>query len=450
MKKKMFKKEQYYDKIFQAVKGNDRKLFRELLLKLHAKDQLEVLHLLYPENKKRAEEFLTPEEFADLLEWMNVDEQTAILREFSPEYVRQVLPNMSGDDAADMLAETGAEGKELLRQLKQEDREDLEELLAYPSETAGSIMTKEFITVSPSATVHEAFDQVREQASQAELIQYLYVVDDLGRLLGVLSLRDLFMPSKEETMENLMSPQVVYALLTDDQEEVARLIQDYDLMALPILDEEDVLRGIVTVDDVMDVMEEEVTEDFNEFSAIKTTEEQPETVWEIARARSPWIIILLFLGMLSASLISSFEETLSQVVVLAAFIPIIMDSAGNVGTQSLAVAVRNLVLKDEAEHIGRTVWREFLVGVVIGVLSGVVLALVVLLVYQNAVLALILGTTIFLTLSLSTVSGTVVPIIIDKLKFDSAIASGPFITTINDILGLFIYFSIASFLLHLL
>lgn len=450
MKKKMFKKDQYYDKIFRAVKGKDRELFRRLLLKLHAKDQLEVLRLLYPENKRKVEELLAPAEFAGLLEWMGAEEQASILKGFSTEYVLQVLPHMPKDEAADMLAETGQEGKELLSQLSQEDREDLEELMGYPPETAGAIMTTEFITVSPTATIHEAFDQVREQVTRAELIQYLYVVDELGKLLGILSLRDLFLPSKEETIESLMSPHLVYAYLSDDQEEVARLIQDYDLLALPILDDEDVLRGIVTVDDVMDVMEEEVTEDFNEFSAIKKTEDQPETVWEIARARSPWIIILLFMGMLSASLISSFEETLSQVVVLAAFIPIIMDAAGNVGTQSLAVAVRGLVLEEKEERIGRTVWREFLVGVVIGTMAALVLAVVVLVFYRNAILALVLGTTIFSTLSLCTVSGTVVPIVIEKLKFDPAIASGPFITTINDILGLFIYFSIASLLLHLL
>lgn len=450
MKKKMFNREHYYDKVFRAVKEEDGELFRKLLLKLHAKDQLEVLRLLYLENKKRVEKFLAPEEFANLLGWMDVQEQAEILKDLTPEYVHHVLAYMSRDDAADMLAETGEEGKWLLSQLSLEDRQDLEELLTYPPQSAGSIMTKEFITVSPTATIHEAFDQVRRQALRAEIIQYLYVLDEWGKLLGILSLRDLFLLAEEETMENLMSPQVVHALLSDDQEEVARLIQDYDLVALPILDEEGVLRGIVTVDDVMDVMEEEVTEDFNEFSAIKSTQERPATVWEIARTRSPWIIMLLFLGMLSASLISSFEETLSQVVVLAAFIPIIMDSAGNVGTQSLAVAVRRLVLEEERERIGRTVWREFLVGVVIGAMAGIVLALVVLLFYQNTVLALILGVTIFLTLSLSTVSGSVIPIIIHKLKIDPAIASGPFITTINDILGLFIYFSIATFLLHLL
>ena len=450
MKKNVFKHESYYNNIFAVLKENDREQFRTLLLTLHERDQAEVLRRLYPENKKKIEIFLTAKEFADVLSWMDVDEQANLLKDFKPEYVREILQRMSRDDAANMLAKTGSEGKAILNQLSDQDRADLEELLAYPSQSAGSIMTKEFVSVSPNSTVHQAFNQVRAQAPTAEIIQYLYVLDAHGILLGILSIRDLFLLPAEVMIGDRMSSHFIHARLEDDQEKVARLIQDYDLVALPILDDKNILRGIVTVDDIMDIMEDEVTEDFNEFSAITTTFDRPETVWEIARARSPWIIILLFMGMLSASLISSFEETLNQVVVLAAFIPIIMDSAGNVGTQSLAVAVRGLILKEQDERIGRTIWKEFMVGMCIGLLAGIVLSLVILIFYRNAVLALILGITIFITLSLSTISGTVVPILINTLKFDPAIASGPFITTINDILGLYIYFSIASFLLHLI
>ncbi|QQP70094.1 magnesium transporter [Carnobacterium sp. CS13] len=213
--------------------------------------------------------------------------------------------------------------------------------------------------------------------------------------------------------------------------------------------------GIVTVDDVMDILAEETTEDFNEFSAIQKkskTERGEESAWQIARAGMPWIVILVFLGMISASLISSFEETLSQVVVLAVFIPIIMDSAENVGTQSLAVAVRNIPMGEEKtrEEFWQNVLKELLAGMIIGLSTGVVLALVVGIFYQNLVLAVIIGFSLLVTLSLSTVVGAVIPFLINRLKIDPAIASGPFITTINDAMGLLIYFSAATKLIHVL
>ena len=285
MKKNVFKHESYYNNIFAVLKENDREQFRTLLLTLHERDQAEVLRRLYPENKKKIEIFLTAKEFADVLGWMDVDEQVNLLKDFKPEYVREILQRMSRDDAASMLAKTGSEGKAILNQLSDQDRADLEELLAYPSQSAGSIMTKEFVSVSPNSTVHQAFNQVRAQAPTAEIIQYLYVLDAHGILLGILSIRDLFLLPAEVMIGDRMSSHFIHARLEDDQEKVARLIQDYDLVALPILDEKNILRGIVTVDDIMDIMEDEVTEDFNEFSAITTTFDRPETVWEIARAR---------------------------------------------------------------------------------------------------------------------------------------------------------------------
>ena len=205
----------------------------------------------------------------------------------------------------------------------------------------------------------------------------------------------------------------------------------------------------------MDILVEETTEDFKEFSAISKSKKQAtneESTWSIARERLPWIIILIFLGMISAGLINSFEETLNEVVLLAAFIPIIMDSAGNVGTQSLAVAVRKITIGEnrKGNHLGKVVWQEFLVGAILGLAAGVTLGLVVAIFYGNSLLGLIIGISLWITLSVSTVVGAVIPILISKLNIDPAVASGPFITTINDTFGLLIYFSIATQLLHLL
>ena len=457
MKKLDIRKNNYYEAVFSAAKENNRKRFRKLFLKLHLKDQVELFHLLYPEKKKKIESFLEPAEFAELFEWMDPADQMEAYEVFSPEYTAHLFPHMELDNVVAFLSYFDEnEKKVLLNLLEDAERKKVEEMLSYEPETAGSIMTKGMVVVTPEHTVQQTIHLVQTLAKDTELVYYFYVLDDADHLVGVVSLRDLFLHSKETKLEDIMHTQLAFVRIEDDQEVVAQVIQDYDLLAVPVLDQENKMMGIVTVDDIMDVLVEETSEDFNEFSAIrknpKKVEKGEESALEMARLRMPWIIILVFLGMISASLISSFEETLSQVVILAAFIPIIMDSAGNVGTQSLAIAVRDISKGEEKsrKQFWQTVWKEFLAGAMIGGVAGTVLGVVAGLFYGNLVLALIIGISLFLTLSISTVVGAIIPIVIHKMNIDPAIASGPFITTINDALGLLIYFSIATELLHLL
>ena len=451
------RKNTYYEGIFKATKENNRKKFRKLFLKLHTNDQVELFHLLYPEKRKKVESFLEPAEFAELFEWMDPADQTEAYEAFSVEYVANLFHFMKIDNVVDFLSYRDEEERQaLLNQLDAAERSRVEEMLAYEPETAGSIMTKGFISVSLENTVQQTVNMVRTFAKDTEMVYYIYVLDNESKLTGILSLRDMIIHQEDTKVKDVMLTQLAFVRVNDDQEAVARMIQDYDLLAVPVLNDEDVMLGIVTVDDVMDILVEETTEDFNEFSAIRKTktkmERGEESAWQTARVRMPWIIILVFLGMISASLISSFEETLSQVVVLAAFIPVIMDSAGNVGTQSLAVAVRNISMgeKRTKEEFWQNIFKELLAGMMIGLAAGVVLALVAGIFYQNVILALIIAFSLFITLSLSTVVGAVIPFLINKLKIDPAIASGPFITTINDAMGLMIYFSIATKLLHIL
>lgn len=312
-------------------------------------------------------------------------------------------------------------------------------------------MTKELISISSSDVVKDVLDKLRQEAPDAEIIYYLYVVDEAGALAGVVSLRDLIIASPDETIENVMSSRVVSVPEGMDQEEVAMLIQKYDFLAAPVVSSENKLLGIVTVDDMMDVIEDETTEDFGEISAAKGATDIDISAFEAAKKRSPWIITLMFFGLLTGGIIGQFEETLERVVLLAAFIPMIMDSAGNVGTQSLAVSVRGLALGTlERNKYGKIMRREFATGLMIGVICMVLIAILVSLLYGNWMLALIVGVSIMATLSLSAVIGAIVPLIINKLKFDPAIASGPFITTLNDVIGLLIYFSIATALMEFL
>lgn len=444
-------KERYYEEIYQAAKNNDREAFRDLFLRLHDKDQHEVFHLLYPENKKKIADFLKPEEFADIFEWMELKDQEEAVQYLPDDFITKVFDHVAADNAAHFLAESETtDNQALLKIMNKEKRTRVNELLSYAPETAGSIMTTEFISVLHSQTLSEVIETLRKIGNKAETIYYLYVVDNKNHLVGVLSLRDLILSPETETVENIMFTQVISVKDEDDQEKVARVIQDYDLLAVPVISEHQVILGIITVDDVMDILEDEMTEDFSKFSAIQSSEEGETTVLHTARSRVPWIIILIFLGMITAALIGHFEDTLNSVVALAAFIPLIMDTAGNVGTQALAVAVRRLTVEDEKDRpkLLDTIKKELGVGILLGLASALVLSGIVIVLYGNWILAFIISLSVFLTLSISTMIGTTIPVIMTKLKIDPAVASGPFITTINDSLGLIIYFSIATFLLE--
>lgn len=446
-------KQAYFDELYRAAKENDRESFRELFLRLHDRDQQEVFHLLYPNKKRKISDFLEPEEFSELFEYMSLEDQEAAIEYLPDKYMAKVFNYMPADDVAAFLIKSDeTDNDTLLSMMDTTESEEVQEILSYAPESAGSIMTKEFISVNYKQPLHEVITQLKSIGQDAETIYYLYVLDELNRLVGVLSLRDLLLSPEDERVENAMFTQVASVRIDQDQEEVAKLIQDYDLLAIPVLTHDNRMMGIVTVDDIMDVLEEEVTEDFNEFAAISRTDDKQMTPFKAARQRAPWIVVLLFLGMVTGGLIGFFEQTLQSVVLLAAFIPMIMDTAGNVGTQSLAVAVRNLAVDDDQdkESFFKTIKNEFGGGMIIGLVAAIVLIGVVLLIHQDIVLAFIISLSIFLTVSISTVIGATIPVIITKFNIDPAVASGPFITTINDSLGLLIYFTVATRLLEFL
>ncbi|SFC15010.1 magnesium transporter [Alkalibacterium subtropicum] len=448
-------KQKTYEHIFKAAKENDKQAFRELFLRLHDRDQHEVFHLLYPDKKRKISEFLTPEEFAEIFEWMETEDQEAAVQYLPDAYMAEVFNTMAADDVARFLTESDeTDNQTLLDMMDDEESQRVQEIMAYEAETAGSIMTKEFIAIKNTESMAEVVKRLRKIGREAETIYYLYVIDDKERLVGVLSLRDLLLSPEDEIVENIMFNQVVSVKVSDDQEHVARVIQDYDLLAAPVLGFDGTMQGIVTVDDVMDIIEEETTEDFNEFAAISRGDEdrRKPSPLSTAKARIPWIVVLLFLGMITGGLIGIFEETLESVVLLAAFMPIMMGTAGNVGTQSLAVAVRNLTVDDDRDKDSffQTIKNELGAGMIMGLIAGIVMIGIVVVVYGNPVLAFIIAVSMFITVSLATVIGTTIPTIINKFKIDPAVASGPFITTINDSLSLIIYFTIATMLIEFL
>ncbi|WP_078392451.1 magnesium transporter [Shouchella patagoniensis] len=444
------KRNEYKNEIIKHLVSRNLRAFRETFLELHPTDQVELFHEIEIALQKQVLLFLSPQEFADLFEGLELDDQLIVFQGLSYQYAVSMFNNMSADDVADFLAEIDPErSKDILSSMDMEEAKRVEELMAYAPKTAGAIMTKEFVRLSVESTAKEVIAELRETAPDAETIYYLYVIDKDQKLAGVVSLRDLIIANPEMTVNDIMSTQVVSVNEEEDQEDVARLIKEYDFLAVPVVTPDKRLMGIITVDDVIDVLEEEATEDFGEFTASRGATDLSLTAYTAAKKRAPWLILLMFFGLITANIIGQFENTLEQVVLLAAFMPLIMGTAGNTGTQSLAVAVRGIATGSfERGGVWKTVKREFGTGVMLGIVCMIVLMGIISLFYNgDFILAFIVGFSLFCALSVAAVIGATIPVAINKLKIDPAVASGPFITTLNDIISLMIYFSIATTLI---
>ena len=370
-----------------------------------------------------------------------------------PRFATMVLAEMPADDAVDILNKLEKdEVASFLTIMDTNAAAEIKELLHYEEKTAGSIMTTEYVSVYNTYTVKETMEQMKLQAPNAETIYYMYVLDENKHLVGVLSLRDLIIADEDEKILKIMSEHVVSVSVGRDQEEVAQMIRDYDLLALPVVDFQNHMLGIITVDDILDVMDEEASDDYSKLAAISNVDRPDDGPFKSAKKRLPWLLILLFLGLLTASLIGSFEETLEQVAVLAIFIPLIAGMAGNTGTQSLAVAVRGLATGEYGKQGKlKLMIREAMTGLITGFVCGTVITIIIFLWKDELFLGVLVGVSIMATLVIATLSGALIPIVMHRLRIDPAVASGPFITTLNDITSVLIYFGMAtSFMRYLL
>jgi magnesium transporter len=422
--------------------------FRAEFLDLHPYDQAEFFSELDDEDRAKVYNFLSPEEMADLFENLEADEEDFkdVLAQMNPNYAADMLSNMYADDAVDVLNELDKDQvASYLTIMDEEAAQEIKDLLHYEEYTAGSIMTTEFIAISANQTVRSAMYILKKEAPRAETIYYIFVVDEEKRLAGVISLRDLIVADDETMIGEVMNERVVSVSVGEDQEEVARMMRDYNFLALPVVDFQNHLLGIITVDDIIDVMEEEASDDYSKLAGIADLDTVDRNPFTAAKKRLPWLIILLFLGMFTASLIGRFEDTLDKVAILAVFIPLIAGMAGNTGTQALAVAVRGIATGDlEKESKWSIILREAGTGLITGAVCGILVAFVVYFWKGEFFLGILVGISIFITLIIATLAGSLVPLLMHRLKIDPAVASGPFITTINDIISILIYFGIAT------
>jgi magnesium transporter len=422
------------------------------VLELHFADIAEILDKLSNEEAKYIYFQLEEEVQADVLMELEEEVRDRFLASLSSKEIAEQLENLDSDDAADILGDlSDKQIQEVISQMEDDEAaEDIVDLLNYDEDTAGGLMQKEFIQAKLDWPVNRCLVELRRQAEDVEKVYTIYVVDDLNKLVGVLSLKRLLFASPKTKIIDLYSDKNIISVKTsDDNEEVAKVMEKYDLVSVPVVDLQNKLVGRITLDDVVDVIKEEADKDFQLASGISERIESSFSVWRMTRARIPWLLIAMLGGTLGAQLISSFEVGISKVPALAFFIPLITAMGGNVGVQSSAIVVQSLAKgNDQFGSILSKISKEALVGLVNGlILASLIYGIAT--VFENSTLGIVVSISLFVVIIFAAIFGTLIPLVLNHYKIDPALATGPFVTTLNDIVGLFIYFSVGMLLYHI-
>ncbi len=433
------------DLIRDAIRKEQRDFLQEIVNELHPADIAEFIDDLSLEEAKYLYTFLEKEEAADVLMELEDDVREKFLDSFSTqEIAREFINNLDSDDAADLISELPQEKREdVLNHL--EDRKqakDIADLLVYPSNSAGGLMAKEYIKVNVNWHVVTCIREMRKQAEEVEEVYSVYVVDDDDVLLGLLSLKKLLIASPRAKVAELYSPDVVSVKATQKGEEVANLMNKYDLVVMPVLDELGRLIGRITIDDVVDFIKEEAEKDYQMMSGMTQNIESDDKIWEITQGRLFWLVVALFGGIIGSRVVANYEEQIGMYPEMAFFMALIPAMAGNVGVQSSALIVKGLANNSLTAGILPKLWKEASVGFINGLVCSAILLLYSFFFAPSLALSITVSVSLMTVIMFASIFGTFVPLALDKLKIDPALATGPFITTSNDIIGLFLYFMI--------
>lgn len=421
-----------------------------VLQELHYADQAEIFYELEPEQQAAILPFFDPATTADLLEELEDEDVLEVVENIPAETLADVLDEMEPDEAADLLGDLPPEqASDLLS--KMEEAQDVLPLLEYEDETAGGLMTTSFIALNRRATVAQAIEFLRQFSPEDEVPYYLYVIDRNRRLIGIVGLRVLVVAAANSTIEQIMNKDVVYVLAGTDQEEVAHLMARYDLSALPVVNQNHELVGVITYDDIMDVVEEEATEDIYRMANVVGNELTPESpIFQQLRGRLPWLVVNTGTAAFAAWVVSHYEVFIAQVAALAVFQSMIAGQGGNSASQNVAMIVRTLGLgeKIDRERTWEILWRQVLVGLLQGVFVGLLVGLGAYLWRGNFYLGLVVGLAMIGNLLLGGIIGTLAPIVLERMGQDPALASSIVVTAVTDSGGFFIFFSLAVLFLE--
>ena len=434
---------------------NEKKFsqLKELLREMNPVDLAGILEEMPLESLPLVYRLLPKELAAEAFAEMDNDQQEVLIQAFSDKELQEILDELYLDDAVDIIEEMPASVvKRILRQTKPEVRKKINEILHYPEDSAGSIMTIEYVDLKKAMTVEEAFHRIRSTGVDKETIYTCYVTDSDRKLEGLVTVKELLLSPKTAIIGDIMQTHVIAASTMDDKEEVANQLQKYDFLALPVVDQEYRLVGIVTFDDAMDVLQEENTEDIEMMAAITPTGKpylKTSTI-DLWKKRVPWLLLLMVSATFTGKIIQAYESALAAQVVLTAFIPMLMDTGGNAGSQASVTIIRGLSLGEiQMIDIFKIIWKEIRVAFLCGLtLSLANFAKMMLLDRVGLSVALIVCLTLVVTVIIAKITGCTLPILAKRIGFDPAVMASPFITTIVDALSLIVYFNFASMLLH--
>ena len=427
---------------------------RQMLSDKNTADIAVILEELPEEDLLKIFRILPKTMAADVFSYLEVDHQHELITSMSEKDAAGIINNLMADDATDLLEEMPANiVKKILANANPDIRRDINHLLRYPEDSAGSIMTVEYVDLKENMTVQDAINRIRQVGVDSETINICYVLDAKRTLVGTVALRYLLITPPDAVIGEMMHENVVFINTMMDQEEVARQFQKYDFTAMPVVDNENRLVGIITVDDIVDILQEEATEDIEKMAAIVPTDKpyMKTTVFETWKKRIPWLLLLMISATFTGSIITSFEDALSACVVLTAYIPMLMDTGGNAGGQASVTIIRGLSLNEiEFKDAFRVLWKEARVAVLCGLtLAAANFVKLLLLDHVTIAVAAVVCLTLIAAVFIAKVIGCLLPMLAKKIGFDPAVMASPFITTIVDALSLLIYFSIATAVMHI-
>lgn len=424
-----------------------------IMAKTHPADVAHLLEYLNEREQRAIFDLIhDSEKAAEVLSEIDKALSAQLLEGMDKQRITEILQVMSSDDRAGFISELPEElAEEILSLMAKKQSEQVEDLLSYQEDTAGRIMTPDFFALLDETSAKEAIEAL-QKASEAEMVFYVYVTDSRDHLVGVISLRQLIMVPPTKTLKEIMVTDVISVRTDMDQEEVAQVAEKYNILAVPVVDEENKLVGIITVDDIIDVIREEATEDIMKMAG--TSEDEfvyRDNVLKVSRFRLPWILTNLFGGLITGYLLWLFQVTIRDVLALITFIPVITAMGGNVGVQSSSIMVRGFATgRVDFDSLKRFLFREVRVGMIMGITCGIAVGLVGYLWHGNATIGLVVAIAMVVAMTIASTMGTLAPAFFKKMKIDPAIASGPFVTTANDITGILVYFGVATLFLKYL
>lgn len=441
-------------KILDLIEEKNYTVLKDELNAMNEADIAEILEEVDDQNLIKIFRLLSKDIAASVFAELDIDKEQLIINSLTLKEAAIIVDNMYADDAADLMEELPANVvKRILMQTTAETRKDINTLLMYPEDSAGSIMTVEIADLKENDTVKSAISKIKKFSIESETIDYCYVLDNKRTLLGIVSLKQLLFASSNTLIKNIMDRDICYVNTLDDQEVVAYAFQKYDLTVMPVVDKEGRLVGIVTIDDIVDILEEEATEDIEKMAGIVSSDKpyMKTSVFETWKKRIPWLMLLMISATFTGQIISNYENALATYVVLTSYIPMFMDTGGNAGGQVSVTIIRGLSLNEiKFKDVFSIIFKEFRVGILIG-LTLALTNFIKLMLFDKVglIISLVICVTLIITIILAKLIGCILPILAKKLGFDPAVMASPFITTIVDACSLIIYFKIAVLFLNI-